>query len=100
MELACSKSSRWIFVGRSFHCMMTAAPRHRKICSSSLVRGASSLLSSCGAPFGARPFRHDALEAHLAGVPEYGLAIVAEVLGQTQPGKAPGSRSATRKILH
>ena len=33
-EPAVSKSSRWSFVGIVFHCMMTAAPRQRRICSS------------------------------------------------------------------
>src|SRR6516225_10189746 len=37
------------------------------------------------------PLRHDAFEAHLAGVPEYALAVVGEVLVQTQTRKAPTS---------
>src|SRR4029077_11389980 len=35
-----SKISRCSDVGKVFHCMMTAAPRHRKTCSSSAARAA------------------------------------------------------------
>src|SRR5215472_15619630 len=44
---------------------------------------------SPGAVHRAEPLRDDALKAHLAGVPEHALAIVGEVLVQTQPRKAP-----------
>jgi len=40
MEAAFSKRRRWIWVGRSFHCKITAAPRHRKMFSSSSVSAA------------------------------------------------------------
>jgi hypothetical protein len=42
-EPAVSNSSRCSFVGIVFHCMMTAAPRHRRTCSSIF---ATALLSS------------------------------------------------------
>jgi len=54
-EPAVSKSPRCSFVGIVFHCIMTAAPRHRRICSSISVTAllssrfptASSLESTC-----------------------------------------------------
>src|SRR5262249_9102737 len=44
------------------------------------------------------PLRHDALEAHLAGVLEYALAIVGEVLVQAQPRKAPTQQARERRL--
>src|SRR5262249_43181633 len=43
------------------------------------------ILRSAGPVARAEPLRDDALEAHLAGVAEYALAIMSEVLVQTQP---------------
>lgn len=41
---ALSKSSRWSFRGKVFHCMITAVPRNRKICSSCARRTLSDRL--------------------------------------------------------
>src|ERR1700694_1631652 len=49
MDIAAPKSSRWMSVGRSFHFMIIAAPRHRKICSSFSVRTTGLSRSSRGA---------------------------------------------------
>jgi hypothetical protein len=38
------------------------------------------------------------VEAHLAGVPEYALAIVGEVLVQTQPRKVPTQQARERRL--
>src|SRR5258705_12265039 len=51
-----------------------------------------------GAVGRAEPLRYDAFEAHLAGVPEYALAIVGEVLVQTQPRKAPTQQARERRL--
>src|SRR5262249_3932209 len=56
------------------------------------------VLRPAGAVARAEPLRHDALEAHLAGVPEYALAIVGEVLVQTQPRKAPTQQARERRL--
>src|SRR5262249_1744085 len=53
------------------------------------------ILRSAGSVARPEPLRHDALEAYLAGVPEYALAIVGEVLVQTPPGRLPRSRLAS-----
>src|SRR5215467_7685563 len=47
------------------------------------------ILRPAGSVTRPEPLRDDALKAHLAGVAEYTLAIVGEVLVQTQPRKAP-----------
>src|SRR5215831_9307993 len=46
----------------------------------------------------AKPLRDDAFEAHLAGVPEYALAVVGEVPVQTQPRKAPTQQARERRL--
>ena len=53
---------------------------------------------SPGAVHRAEPLRDDALKAHLAGVPEHALAIVGEVLVQTQPQKAPTQQARERRL--
>src|SRR5262249_8037053 len=44
------------------------------------------------------PLRPVALTPHLAGVPEYALAIVSEVLVQTQSRKAPTQQARERRL--
>jgi hypothetical protein len=56
------------------------------------------VLRTTGAVARPEPLRHDAFEAHLAGVPEYALAIVGEVLVQTQPRKAPTQQARERRL--
>src|SRR5262245_29232520 len=56
------------------------------------------VLRTAGAVARAEPLRHDALEAHLASVPEYALAIVGEVLVQTQPRKATTQQARERRL--
>ena len=56
------------------------------------------VLRPAGAVARAEPLRHDALKAHLAGVPEYALAIVGEMLVQTQPRKAPTQQARERRL--
>jgi hypothetical protein len=56
------------------------------------------VLRPTGAVARAEPLQHDALEAHLAGVPEYALAIEGEVLVQTQPRKAPTQQARERRL--
>src|SRR5438105_2669589 len=49
MELALSNSSLWSLLGMLFHCMITAAPRQRRTCSSSAANASptcSALLES------------------------------------------------------
>src|SRR6516165_10321860 len=53
---------------------------------------------SAGTVARAEPLRHDAFEAHLAGVPEYALAIMGEVLVQTQPRKAPTQQARELRL--
>ena len=48
IEAASSKRIRWISVGRSFHCMITAAPRNRRIRSSSARSATSGPISVPG----------------------------------------------------
>src|SRR5262249_10274035 len=56
------------------------------------------VLRAPGSVARAEPLRHDAFEAHLAGVPEYALAIVGEVLVQTQTRKAPTQPARERRL--
>src|SRR5215831_15360976 len=56
------------------------------------------ILRPIGAVARPEPLRHDAFESHLAGVPEYALAVVGEVLVQTQPRKAPTQEARERRL--
>src|SRR6516225_1028772 len=75
-----------IFLGLAFH--------RRRI----RVLELQPVLRPAGAVGRAEPLRDDAFEAHLAGVPEYALAIVGEVLVQTQPRKAPTQQTRERRL--
>src|SRR5262245_32674000 len=56
------------------------------------------ILRPAGSVARPEPLRHDAFEAHLAGVQEYALAIVGEVLVQTQTRKAPTQQARERHL--
>src|SRR5262249_16763469 len=56
------------------------------------------VLRPAGAVARPEPLRDDAFKAHLAGVPEHALAIVGEVLVQTQPRKAPTQQARERRF--
>src|SRR5215472_10073137 len=56
------------------------------------------ILRSAGSVARPEPLRDDAFESHLAGVPEYALAVVGEVLVQTQPRKAPTQQARQRRL--
>src|SRR5262249_19148055 len=68
---------------------------HRRRCG---ILELEPILRSAGSIAGAEPLRHDAFEAHLAGVAEYALAIMSEVLVQTQPRKAPTQQARQRRL--
>src|SRR5262249_59541749 len=55
-------------------------------------------LRPAGAVAGGEPLRHDALEAHLAGVPEHALAVVGEVLVEAQAGQTSAQDAGKRRL--
>src|SRR5258708_6226852 len=56
------------------------------------------VLRPAGAVARAEALRDDAFETHPAGVAEYTLAIVGEVLVQTQPRRAPTQQARERRL--
>ena len=56
------------------------------------------IFRSAGSIARAEPLRDDPLQPHLAGMVEYALAIVGEVLVHTQPRKAHAQQARKRRL--
>jgi hypothetical protein len=100
MATACSKSCRWMRVGRSFHCKSTAAPRHCKIRSSPSERGAglSQLSSDAGVRSAPPSLSHlaRALASGLLAFRLFGVLAIMHAIWNAEEPAATGNGAPCR----